>query len=376
MRILMLSQTPQRRGAETFALQLRDALVDRGHEGKIVYLYAYGGTEPIRLGPEDECLEFDAAHPLERWLTLNPALLRAVRQQIQTYRPDILHLNGARSVKYGAVASIGTGVRVVYRNIDSPKFWNTDWKRQAYYRHVVFPRIDGVSGVSQKTLDEVRDMYRLSDDSTVMRFIPNAVEVAHLRSEPRDVRAELGIDPSVPVVLFFGKLTEQKRPDRWVRTFAKLKERVPAARGLIVGDGQLRAVTEQALREHGLVDDVTLVGYQRTVAPYLNAGNLLLLSSDTEGIPAAILEAGYLGVPVVAPRIGGVHECVRHGETGLLVDRNDEDTLAEAAASVLDQPQRLAAMGAAAERYVRESFLMDAVVPEYERLYRDVLAAG
>ena len=124
-----------------------------------------------------------------------------------------------------------------------------------------------------------------------------------------------------------------------------------------------------------VADAVHFWGMQSDVADYLQAGDLFVLTSDTEGMPGVILEAGYMGLPVVATRVGGVAECVLDGETGLLVDADDEAGLANVALSLLQDPARRQMMGRRAREWVTQNFAMDKIARRYVAFYTQVLAA-
>jgi len=87
-----------------------------------------------------------------------------------------------------------------------------------------------------------------------------------------------------------------------------------------------------------------------------------------------MLEAGLLGLPVVATNVGGVHECLLDGETGILVAPQDEAGLADGVAALLRDPARRGAMGQRATSWVRENFAMDKIAGHYLAFYEQVLA--
>jgi len=189
-----------------------------------------------------------------------------------------------------------------------------------------------------------------------------------------EVRRQLDTPLTSPVVIYVGSLTPEKRPDRLLRLMATLMPTVPDLRVWLIGDGVQRSLMEQQAQTLGLAQSVRFLGVQTNVADYLQAADLFVLTSDTEGIPAVLQEAGYMGVPVVATKVGGVAECVVDGETGLLVEPQDEVALAEAVRTLLADPQRRAAMGGVAADLMRRTCLIDILAAEYRRFYAMVLA--
>ena len=128
--------------------------------------------------------------------------------------------------------------------------------------------------------------------------------------------------------------------------------------------------------EAGLTADVQFAGEQPDALPWLSVADLFLLPSAQESFGLSALEAMACEVPVIASRIGGLPEVVTEGVTGHLRLPEDTAGMAEAALALLQDPARRVAMGRAAADDVRRRFHEDAVVPVYERLYAEVIAAA
>lgn len=376
MRILQIAQKRQRRGAEIFAAQLGEWLRGSGQDVRHVYLYRYGGAEPLALLAGDVDLERSEGSPLERLPSGHPLVLRRLLGQIRRYDPDVVQANGGRSVKYAALAALlspGRRWKLVYRNIDSPRFWVRGRARRLYFRGLVMPRVDGVVGVSRQTLAEVFEFYGLGVPG---EFIPNGITLGPLDG-PADreaVRADLGVSPGQVVVLFFGALTAQKRPDRYVRSIRSLRSAGEDVAGWVLGDGPGRAEMEARARELGVAASIRFLGYRERVADLVAASDLLASTSDSEGIPAAVLEAGYLRVPTVGFDVGGMRECVLHGETGLLAARGDEEAHLQATLRLVRDGAERRRLGVAARAFVQAEFSMDAVGRRYTAFYERILA--
>jgi glycosyltransferase involved in cell wall biosynthesis len=274
-------------------------------------------------------------------------------------------------VKYGAFAKrLGGDVRwrLVYRNIDDPYFWARGVRRRFFYRHIVMPQVDGVVGVSRTTLARVRELYRIDVPSV---YVPNGIGIERLcdAPTPTSARTSLGVPEGVRLVVFAGALTEQKRPDRFVRVLAEVRQTNPDAEGWIIGDGPLRAEVEALAAELGLSDHVRFCGSVPDVSVFFAAADVLAVTSDSDGIPAVVLEAGFLRVPVVATRVGGMHECVIDGETGRLLEPEDEHGLAEAIVQILDGDPRVQTMGERAREWILKEFTMERVARRYVDVY-------
>jgi glycosyltransferase involved in cell wall biosynthesis len=234
------------------------------------------------------------------------------------------------------------------------------------------PQVDGVVGVSETTLEEARQFYRLQAPSI---FVPNGVDLDGLRTT--HAREALRREHDTPlrstVLLFVGNLSRQKRPDRFLRVVADLSISRDSVYAWLVGDGPEREDCQRLAADLGIADRVRFLGYQDEVASFMTASDVFVSTSDTEGIPAVVIEAGYLGLATVAFRVGGMHECVKDGETGMLVAAGDEDALVAALRSLVDSPARRVEMGRTARGWVSQRFSIDAVGRQYEAFYTQLL---
>lgn len=153
-------------------------------------------------------------------------------------------------------------------------------------------------------------------------------------------------DAQAPLICV-GRLCTQKAQELLVSAMAQLRQTHPDARLLLVGDGDARPRIEQAIRDHGLHDAVTLLGWadNATVARLMAESRALVLPSFAEGLPIVIMEAHARARPVVSTYIAGIPELV-DGQTGWLVPAGDVDGLVTALRALMDTPPaQLAAMG-------------------------------
>ena len=376
MRLLQLVQKPQRRGAEVFAFQLSAWLRSQAHEVRTVYLYPYAGGTPLTLMPDDAVAMGNERSLLERVPGVHPTLVSRLRHELSTFRPDVVQANGARTMKYGAALARQDPTRkwrLVYRNIDSPTFWVRGYFRKYYYQRVVMPQVDGVVGVSATTLEEVRQFYGLRVPSV---FVPNGVDLKALDvREHRDcVRSRWNTPLAARLLLFVGNLSKQKRPDRFLRVVANMCRQRDDVFAWLLGDGPDGSACRRLATDLGIADRVRFLGYQENVAPHMAAADVYVSTSDTEGIPAVVIEAGYLQLPTVAFRVGGMHECVKDGETGILVKPGNEHALTTALLRLVAFPDQQIAMGTAARRWISCRFSIESVGRQYDAFYHQLAA--
>lgn len=371
MRILILDTTPVRRGAQIFARDLADELNRRGDLVKIVYLYKTEESVHLSVYSPDENLGADANHFFEKFPSVHPLLVRRLVRVITVFNPEILLLNGSRTYKYGAAARPFLSVKpvVVFRLIDSVIAWNRNGLKQFYYKRFVFRAMDGLVAVSEASL---KDFRKLFPGNKRCHVIHRALSTERLNKAPSREKARklFKIEDEDRVLLFLGNLTSQKRPDRFIKIIKLIRERFPRVKGWMVGDGRLREIVERSIEEESLGDVIRVWGYQHDVSQFIAASDLILLTSDTEGLPGVVLEAAYLRVPAVSALVGGVTECVEDGKTGFLVQKDAIQEYANCAIKLLNNEVMRHEMGISAYAKTKSDFDLKIIADRYTIFFK------
>ncbi len=293
------------------------------------------------------------------------ALLRLVRL-LRRLKPDVVHTWMFTSNAYGRVAARLAGVRhlvAAERCVDrwkGPLRLAVDWILAR-----ITDRVVANSHSVARWLQGVRIPERL------IQTIPNAFDPAGYPSRGLSEIRQVG--PS-PRLIAAGRLYPQKRYDVVLRAMARIVENFPEARLLIAGEGPARAGLEALAVQLGLQRHVQMPGVIEDVADRLLGSDLFLIASDYEGLPNSVLEAMYVGVPVVATAAPGITDLVRDGATGVLVLPGDSGALADAAISLLRDPARMRGLAEQARCEVVRKYTVEKMVRAYEQLYTDLVA--
>jgi glycosyltransferase involved in cell wall biosynthesis len=190
------------------------------------------------------------------------------------------------------------------------------------------------------------------------------------------VREELGLPASAKVVTLVARVVPIKRVDRFLRVAVRVAAAVPAARFVVVGDGELRAGLEGSEDAAALGERLIWAGFREDMASVCFASDVVMLTSDNEGTPVSLIEAEAAGRPVVSTLVGGVATVVEHGRTGLLVAVDDDDGMAAAVRTLLEDAPRAGRMGAAGRERACTMFSLERLVEDVDRLYAELLASG
>jgi glycosyltransferase involved in cell wall biosynthesis len=182
-------------------------------------------------------------------------------------------------------------------------------------------------------------------------------------------RRELGVKPGNLVVGVIGRFTRQKGHSYFIEAARRVAARQPAARFLLVGDGELRETIERQITAAGLQSRCLLVGAREDVPELLPVFDVVVLPSLWEGLPYVLLEAMAAGKAVVATRVGGMPDVIQEGQSGLLVPPADSAALAAALVKVLENEELRSKMGNSAREVLRHRCHIEEMIGQLTRMY-------
>jgi glycosyltransferase involved in cell wall biosynthesis len=195
-----------------------------------------------------------------------------------------------------------------------------------------------------------------------------SIRVIHNAVPDRELRPSERLVPG-PIVGTIGRLDTQKGHDVLVRALAHL----PDVTAVVVGDGPERDALTNLAQELGVADRLVLTGWREDARDLLTTFDVFALPSRFEGFPLVVLEAMLASLPIVASDVGSVSEAIVDGETGVLVEAEDVESLAAAIAALLGDEPRRRRLGANARRSVLESFSPAGTAKAFEALYEEIL---
>lgn len=205
--------------------------------------------------------------------------------------------------------------------------------------------------------------------------VPTGIDLTRYQTDtPGMLRAELGVPETAPLIGTVAILRRKKGHAELLDAVPHVLARFPEAHFVFAGDGPQHENLARRIAELNLGDNVHLLGLRRDVVNVLASLDLFVLPTHQEALGTAFIEAGAMGLPVVATRIDGVPEVVQDGATGLLVPLGDFAALAAAISALLADPIRRQAMGTAARTWVATRFSREAMVDGMLAVYVKLLA--
>jgi glycosyltransferase involved in cell wall biosynthesis len=196
---------------------------------------------------------------------------------------------------------------------------------------------------------------------TSIALIANGLDLAAFpgRNAPQRIRT----------IVTVANLRPEKSHETLIAAASMLVGVYPALKFQIVGDGPRRRALEELAAARGLSAHLEFLGHRDDVPAVLASADAFVLPSRSEAFPNSAIEAMAAELPVVASAVGGLLDLIDHGRTGLLVPPTDPEALAAALRSLIEDPARAAAIGAAARADVRQRYSFDRMIASFEDLY-------
>ena len=185
-----------------------------------------------------------------------------------------------------------------------------------------------------------------------------------------EARKTLGLDSKKIYVVYVGRLTQIKRPDRLIDLGRSLKASHPTAHLIIAGAGEL--LEDLTVKSENESLPITFLGWRNDIGMILSASDIAVLCSDNEGIPLTLIQASQAGLPIVSTNVGSVSDIVLDGVNGLLTEVSSKG-LIEGVSALLDDPALCHRFGKAGQERARAFFSSRAMVERHQRLYSQSL---
>ena len=350
------------------ALELAHELDVLGHDNRVFALGLGfdGGRDP----------ELPVLAQLKRMGPLAlPSAVWRVRRLLDRDPVDVILAHGGWPAQVAALARRRGGPLLVWQRILGfpSEFWQP--ARRRWWRAVT-GRTDAAVALTPELGRELRKLgfagpiWVIANTRRPERFI----NVDRFEAAAR-LHHELGVAEAVPLLGFVGHLIEQKRPERALEVLARVLDHEQPAHLVVAGDGPLRARLEQEMHDRRLAAHVSLLGHRSDVETVLGGLDLLLLTSDAEGIPGVAIEALMAGCPVVTFPLGAVSSVVDDGHTGVVLDRAaDTESMAARAVELLQRPDVRRRLGEEGRRRA-QAFSTSRAAEEYAARFTELVAA-
>jgi glycosyltransferase involved in cell wall biosynthesis len=336
------------------------------------------GHRPLLAAPEGSPIYSRASAAGLSVLPMRFTSLSAVadlfrlRTVLKRQRPHVLNTHGNMDAKVGLLAACGLGIPCVIRSRHHSHPVSPSWYNKVMYRHLSDYIFTTAGGVTRQIVTDLS--VDPSKAVTVASGIIPPGELPERQASIKRLQAELKVGSDTRFVGSVAMLRDWKGHRFLVEGFADIRDQLPNYHLVILGDGDEMEALKRQREQLGLNERMHLMGFHNDPWPYFAAFDLNVLASiKNEGIPQALLQAMYVGCPVIGTRAGGIPDIVEHGRTGLLVEPGSSAALAAAMLAALTQPASAHRRAQRAYAFVRDNHTIDVMGAKILGLYENAL---
>jgi glycosyltransferase involved in cell wall biosynthesis len=368
IRILHIIESGGPGGAETVLLNIVNNLDENEYHSIVVLLRTGWLHQQLKKNAISTILlkslhSYDLSFLIRLWLN------------VKERKVDLIHSHLPDVNLYSCLAGFAARIPIVTTYHGSP----TEPQGRINSYGLKYPLIRTLSTRIVAVSDWLKD-----DLVKTARFPPKKLKTIYngvdwkrfdLPSNSMTKRKELNIAPDEKVVGMVANLRPAKGYEYFIRAAAIIAEDTPKVKFLVIGEEEetVRKTITREIDALGLTDKVILLGFREDVPELLKLLDVFVLSSVSEGLSIATIEAMAAGIPTVVTKSGGPQEVVLDGRTGFLAPPKDEKSLAEKVLLLLGNRELAASMGQEAQARVKARFGIDTMIENYETLYHQCL---
>jgi len=304
-----------------------------------------------------------------------------ILKKLKKIKPDIVHLNSSKIGFLGALTArlYNIARKKKLKIIFTAHGWASNEKKGWLQRLIIFKLQWLTVILSHKTI-AVSEKTKI--DIARLPFIKGKIVVIHngirgidflTREKARETLGEfnkslkkaLSKNPELTIVGTISELHKNKGLDLAIEALKSLN-----AFFVIIGEGEEREKLEKQIRDEKLEEKIALLGHVKEASIYLKAFDIFTLTSRTEALPYAILEAGRAELPVVASSVGGVPEIIDDRKSGLLVKAEDAYSIQSVLNSLLAETEKRKLLGERLSKKIASEFSFEKMLEETVAIYR------
>ena len=295
-------------------------------------------------------------------------------QAIHDFKPHIIHTHTAKAGVLGRLASLVSLQKSILVHTFHGHLLNGYFG--SFKRLLVIIAEKSLATITHQLLavgEKVREDLLNAGIGKKEKFglMPPGLEISILPLKTES-KAFYALNTNKLHCAFIGRIAQIKRPDRFLDVVSEIKKRQVILDFFIAGDGELLETCRDRIVAEEL--PVVVLGWQSNIEKVLSAADIVVLTSDNEGTPLSLIQAGMAGLPVVSTNVGSVPEVVLEGATGLITSL-DVQEVADALEKLVTDKALRERLGHAAQEFTLANFGVQRLVHDHEELYKTLLAS-
>lgn len=284
---------------------------------------------------------------------------------------DIIHTHNSQPFMEGTIASILSGGHKIIHTDHGRDF--PDKKRYMLMERFASFIVDRVIAVSEKTAQDLEKYIKINKNK--IKVIENGVDGTRYENigDKNELRKELQLAEDDFVLGFVGRFVYEKGLNYLIKAMADLVKQYPKLKLVLVGDGPKREEIEKLVNQFKLNGFVRLPGLRSDTHLFYNMFDLFVLASVSEGLPLVLLESMAAKCPVLATKVGGIPNVIKHGHSGYLVDSKNSEHLAEGIEYLYKNFVQKKNYTKKAYEFFKQNYDISSTVKKYEKEYTTIL---
>jgi glycosyltransferase involved in cell wall biosynthesis len=295
-------------------------------------------------------------------------------KEIRSFKPHVIHTHTAKAGFLGRIASVvslqpSIRIHTFHGHLLNGYFGPFKRALVVFAEKILAILTDQLLAVG----DKVRQDLLSAGIGNAKKFslMPPGLTLGVLPGTSKS-RESFGLPAEQLQCAFIGRVTQIKRPDRFLDVVSEIKKRQVKLNFFIAGDGELLEVCRKRIATEEL--PVSVLGWQSKIERVLSAADIVVLTSDNEGTPLCLIQAGMAGLPVVTTNVGSVPEVVLDKVTGIITEL-DVQQIADALENLANNHALRAQLGKSAQEFTLANFGVRRLVRDHEELYKRLLAS-
>ncbi len=360
MKILQIIQKPQLRGAEIFACQLSIELKMIGDTVDVAYLFS---NESNQLNFD---LNFISLHGSAKKRFLDWRAYKKLNEVIILGNYDIVQANAGDTLKYAVFSKkiFGWKQPLVFRNANTLGAFIKN-KIHKRFNQALLSSCDYFISVSESCRRDLISIYSPAEQRS------ETIPIGTYEFEkivPSEFRHS-----SEPVLINVASFVPEKNHSFLLDIFHLFFQKNKSGYLWLVGDGKLRPALEAKARALALEERIIFFGFTKNVLQLLKAADVMVMPSKIEGLPAVILEALAMGVPVVASSVGGIPDVITDESTGFCISSEESERYVEKIERILKDEELRKKIIGNGKAIISSNFAMSSIGKKFKSAYTNLL---
>lgn len=370
-RIMHVVQSPG--GVERYLLMLLKNISKLKYEQIIVSSYDYHKENYNEL--VDIFEQIDMVRSISVKKDIKAVI--SLRKLLHKYNPDIVYLHSSKAGAIGRIANLGLKNKLIY----NPHGWafnmKCSQKKKIVYREIekllahITDKIIAISDFEKQSALK-NDICQKDEIKVIFNGI-DIEEYEKCKSSFQITRKLLNIPDDAYVIGMVGRLSKQKAPDTFIKSAALIKENIPKAFFLMVGDGEDKENIKELIEEKGLADCTCITGWVHNPLEYIQLFDQAMLLSRWEGFGLVLTEYMISEKPIIATRVDAIPNIIDGEKNGILVPVDDEFAVKKAALAIYGDPKYKEELVSDAKKKVINRFNIKRVAYEHEILIDSII---